>query len=201
MLHNFWMETLKLVAAVALVTLAGCMDPGHPGRGVEPPLSWSLLSDGSQLAVGPLMPEGEAGSQPVVRCWPLKASGFECLAINGDQFRDVRRYLTAELPTQLWDEATPAGYECQITDYMGMGYKETIHSAAGQLQEHLTSNGFNPIEGSWSKKYVEDYWKANGIEPKTIWLNCLALTRIVAPNSNATIGTTDVTPALLDQGA
>ncbi len=84
---------------------------------------------------------------------------------------------------------------------MGIGYKETIHGTSGQLQEHMSSNGFGTIEGSWSKKYVEDYWRANGIQPKTLWMNCLALTRIVAPNSNATIGTTDVSPSLLDKGS
>ena len=123
------------------------------------------------------------------------------MAINGEEFRDVRRFRASELPARLWDETSPAGYECQITDYTGIAYKETIHGSAGQLQEHLSSNGFGNIEGSWSKKYVEDYWRANGIQPKTLWMNCLALARIVAPNSNATIGTTDVSLSLLDKGS
>ncbi|WP_395946053.1 hypothetical protein [Brevundimonas sp.] len=194
------MHNLKLVLTIALVALSGCSPPSSEGRGIEPPLSWAILPDGSKIAVGPLLPEGTAGSQPVVRCWP-QAQGFECLAINGEKFRDVRRFRASELPVRLWEEASPAGYECQITDYMGIGYKETIHGTSGQLQEHMSSNGFGTIEGSWSKKYVEDYWRANGIQPKTLWMNCLALTRIVAPNSNATIGTTDVSPSLLDKGS
>lgn len=190
----------RKLALFSFIALAGCTEAGPQGRGIEPPLPWSALPDGSQMAVGPLLPEGAAGSQPVVRCWP-QSSGFQCLAVHGEQFRAVRRFMSPKLPTKLWDEASPAGYECEVSNYLGVGYTETIHNAAGQLQEHTSSNGFSRIEGSWTKKYVEDYWKANGIIPTTLWMNCLALTRVLAPNSNATIGTTDVTLELLDKGA
>lgn len=191
---------MRLCIIVGLAVIgAGCSDVRGANRGVEPPLMWTALSDGSQMAVGPLNPDG-AGAESVVRCWP-QTSGFECLAISGETLRDVRRYRSAALPKMLWAETTPAGYECQVTDYMGFGYKERVFNASGQLKEHISSNGMGNIEGSWTREYVHNYFEANGIQPETLWFNCLALARIVAPNSNAAIGTTDVTRELLDRGA
>ena len=185
-----------IVVCAVLFLVVSCSPGGASKRGVEPGLNWQALADGSQMAVGPTDPAG-SGAGSLIRCWKID-TGYDCVAIDGNEYRDIRRTLTAELPNQIWSKTVPAGYECQVSNYLGLGYRERISNNAGQLTEHRGSNFSGNIQGSWTKDYVERYFEANSIQPETRWMNCLSMTRVIAPNSNATLGSSDVTRAVLD---
>lgn len=161
---------------------------------IEPPLKWETLKDGSQLAIGNTEPNAREASA-LIRCWKVETA-YDCVAIQGDEWKDVRRSAPKTLPAAIWSKKEPIGYDCTIGK-VGDGYQEHITGKAGRLTQHVAVS-LGSLESSWSRDYVERYLKANAIEPETRWYDCGALTAAIQAGSNATIGSTSVSRELLD---
>lgn len=184
-----------LKRSVVLLSLAASACSNEIARPIEPPLAWEKLADGSQVALGDTDPSAEEASS-LLRCW-TERKGYDCVAIRGGEWKDVRRTRPASLPATIWAEKTPPGYDCSIGS-VGSGYQEHINAKTGKLTEHVVSGLFGPLERSWTKDYVARYLAANGIEPETLWYDCRAVTQAVQKGSNATIASSSITRALLN---
>lgn len=183
----------NLVVSILCLSATACS--GSIINPIEPGLTWETLKDGSKLAVGPTDKNAiEAAS--LIRCWNA-GGAFDCVAIQGDEWRDVRRTRPAALPTKIWGGAVPIGYDCSI-GHVGSGYQEHVTGKHGRLTEHVSSGLFGPMEPSWSGTFVTRYFEANMITPETHWFDCRALAKVVQQGSTGTLGSSSVTRDLLD---
>lgn len=181
--------------AVLTVALAGCSGKGEVQVPVEPALKWEALADGSKFAVGPTDPAG-SGALTLIRCWAAEPA-YDCIAISGEDWRDVRRTIPTQMPTTIWAAQRPPGYDCSIGS-VGFGYQEHISNKLGQLTEHVESGLLGRPGPGWTKDYVDRYVAANQITPEAVWFDCRAMTVAVQAGSNATIASTSVSRAMLD---
>jgi hypothetical protein len=182
----------KRLLTAAILGLSGCSSGiVNP---IEPPLKWETLKDGSQLAIGDTDPSAREASA-LIRCWKA-GTAYDCVAIQGNEWKDVRRTSPKTLPTAIWGKKEPIGYDCTIGG-VGDGYQEHITGKAGRLTQHVAVS-LGSLESSWSRDYVDRYLKANAIEPETLWYDCGELTVAIQAGSNATIGSTSVSRELLD---
>ena len=183
------MRTGIIIAALVLVGCDGTKAP------VEPDLSWAKLKDGSQVAVGPT-DENTNEAKQLVRCWKSGA-GFDCVSIEGDEWRTVRRSKSSALPAMIVPAGHPEGYDCDVGG-TGNGYQEHIFGKHGKLTEHVAASLVGPVEASWSKDYVGRYFEANDIKPKTVWFNCHNVAKVIQAGSNAALASTSMPLALID---
>lgn len=181
------------VMLVLCFAVAACS--GATTNPIEPGLSWETLKDGSSIAVGPTDKNAtEAAS--LIRCWKT-AAAFDCVAIQGGEWKDVRRTRPAALPTKIWGAPVPIGYDCSI-GHRASGYQEHISGKNGQLTDHIVSSLMGPMEASWSQSFVNRYLDGNSIKPETVWYDCRALAQVIQEGSNGTLGSSGVTRELLD---
>lgn len=178
-----------------VLCLAATACSGTNTNPIEPGLTWETLKDGSKLAVGPTDKNATEASS-LIRCWKTSAA-FDCVAIQGDEWKDVRRTRPADLPAKIWGGAVPIGYDCSI-GRRGSGYQEHISGQHGQLTDHIVSSLSGSMEASWSQSFVSRYFDANSIKPETVWYDCRALTQVIQEGSNGTLGSSGVTRDLLD---
>jgi hypothetical protein len=182
-----------LLMLAAPVALAGCGESESRSdsefRKMQP--SWIALQDGSSFArVG----SGLDDNQAAMRCWPQDSGKFLCITVG--EYRGsisgtmVVRESVSALPKIVFPYAdTDNGYSCRQM----MGFSEVI----SRRGETLVSNRLNTLSDRWSRGFVEDYMRKNGVGGSGHF-QCLEVLNAVSDGSLATLSTTSVTRDMVD---
>jgi hypothetical protein len=134
----------------------------------------------------------------IERCWPT-GHDYDCLLasnLNGSSSWDAERQEKNRLePTDL----TYRGYSCSVdsSQPFGIHYQEEISRAIDRVILKNMSVQRPPTKQGWSKEFIEEFLKANGLSDSSGWFSCPGFREIIENGGGETLTTTATTREIL----